>query len=89
MENNRYFTQVIAMVAPDLEHDEKWRVTLYCPNGPHNHHVDDRSQIFGEVRGYIPSIVAPRLLDHWSTKPEWKTGIKLLEKNKEDQCSVY
>ena len=71
-----YLTQRIARISQE---GDRWIVNHWRPNGPSSHFYAKRSEIFGEVRGFRRSTVAPRLLDQWSTTETWKRGLQQLE----------
>lgn len=51
-----------------------WRVTIYAPCGPLGHTIENRP--FAEVRHYYYSPTAARLIDHWSRRPTWESGMR-------------
>lgn len=69
-------TQRVASVA--AEPDGRWRVTTYAPDGPQRHEIERREEAFGQLRDYRMTPLAARMLDAWSRRPAWATGLKRL-----------
>ena len=70
----------VAVSTASRQPDEKWRLSIFRPDGPSNHMCFTDEELKRELRTYWTEWPAAGLiLDQWSKTPKWEHGLKQIQ----------